>query len=61
MLTICERKVLLGLIMEQNPFPVMLEWEVRQMMLIEAEAKGRAEKGNHCSDRKTYFSGPAGH
>lgn len=42
---------------EQDPVLAMLEWVAHQMMQIEAEAKVGAEKGKHCSDRKTYFFG----
>ena len=51
------RKVLLGLITEQDPILAMLEWVAQMMMQIEAESKVGAEKGKHTKDRKTYFSG----
>jgi hypothetical protein len=51
------RKVLLGLITEQDPVLAMLEWVAQMMMQIEAERKVGAEKGKHTRDRKTYFSG----
>jgi putative transposase len=51
------RKVLLGCISEADPILAMLRWVTDQMMQIESEAKVGAEKGAHCGERKTYFSG----
>jgi hypothetical protein len=50
-------KVLLGLLMEDDPVQALLEWVAHQMMLIEAEGRVGAEKGKHSKDRKTHFSG----
>lgn len=35
----------------------MLEWTAQQMMQIEAEAKIGTPRGEHSTERKTYFSG----
>jgi len=51
------RKVLLGLISEQDPVLTMMEWVAQMMMQIEAEPRFGAEKGKHTKDQKTCFSG----
>jgi transposase-like protein len=35
----------------------MLEWTAQPMMQVEAKAEVGAQKGGHCQERKTYFSG----
>jgi hypothetical protein len=53
-------KVLSGFLTADDPVQAILEWVAHQMMLIEAENKVGAEKGQHSKERKTYFSGGPG-
>lgn len=50
-------KILADFIAEDDPLLSMLQWMTDQMMLIEAEKKVGAEKGEHNKERQTYFSG----
>ena len=51
------KKVLVEFIGQEDPLLAMLEWTAQQMMQIEAEGIVGAQKGEHCKERKTYFSG----
>ncbi|MFW6131837.1 MAG: transposase [Candidatus Aminicenantaceae bacterium] len=51
------KKILVEFINEEDPMLAILKWTAQQMMQIEAEAKIGARKGEHCEERKTYFSG----
>ena len=51
------KKALLQFITEPDPFLAMLKWVMTEMMRIEAEAKVGATKGQHSTERATYFSG----
>ncbi len=42
---------------EPDPLQAMLEWLTHQMMTIEASHKVGAPKGQHSTNRRTYFSG----
>jgi hypothetical protein len=52
--------MLTGFLTEEDPVKSILEWLLRELMKIEAEAKVGAPKGKHSKERKTYFSGPQG-
>jgi hypothetical protein len=51
------KKALLQFITEPGPYLSMLKWVMTEMMKIEAEAKVGAPKGQHSTERATYFSG----
>lgn len=51
------KKLLVEFIGQEDPILAMLEWTAQQMMQIEAEGIVGAQKGEHCTGRKTYFSG----
>jgi len=50
-------ELLTQFIAEPDPLLAMLEWLTHQMMTIEASQKVGAPKGQHSSERTTYFSG----
>jgi transposase-like protein len=47
----------MGFMAEIDPMLAMLRWITEQLMQIEAETKAGANKNEHSSKRKTYFSG----
>jgi len=51
------KKLLVEFIGQEDPILAMLEWTAQQMMQIEAEGIVGAQKGEHSTERKTYFSG----
>ncbi len=51
------KNVMVGFMTDEDPMLAMLKWITQQLMQIEAEAKAGANKNEHNSHRKTYFSG----
>jgi len=51
------RRILTGFIAEEDPLLSMMKWMMDQLMKIEAEKRVGAKKGEHSSERKSYFSG----
>jgi len=51
------KSVMMGFMAEVDPMLAMLRWITEQLMQIEAETKAGANKNEHNSKRKTYFSG----
>ncbi|SFQ02327.1 IS256 family transposase [Hydrogenimonas thermophila] len=51
------RRILTGFVAEEDPLLSMMKWMMDQLMKIEAEQKVGAVKGEHSSERKSYFSG----
>ena len=49
--------VMMGFMTESDPMLAMLKWITEQLMQIEAEIKVGANKHEHNTERKTYFSG----
>lgn len=51
------QNILLQFIGESDPLLSLLQWIVQQLMIVEAESKVGAKKGEHTDERKTHFSG----
>lgn len=51
------KNILLQFIGENDPLLSLLQWMIEQLMIVEAESKVGAKKGEHTNERKTYFSG----
>ena len=51
------KSVMINFMTDEDPMLAMLKWITEQLMQIEAEAKIGANKNEHNSERKTYFSG----
>jgi putative transposase len=51
------KSVMVGFMTEADPVLAMLKWITEQLMQIETEAKAGANRNEHNSERKTYFSG----
>jgi putative transposase len=51
------KEVLTRFVVEEDPLLSMLKWMMEQLMKIESEMKVEAKKGEHSSERKSYFSG----
>ncbi len=43
-------------VVDKDPLLSILKWMMEQLMKIESEMKVRAKKGEHNSERKSYFS-----
>jgi transposase-like protein len=51
------RRILTGFVAEEDPLLSMMKWMMDQLMQIEAEQRVGAGKGEHSSERRSYFSG----
>jgi len=51
------KEIMTQFVVEDDPLLSMLKWMMEQLMKIESEMKVGAKKGEHNSERKSYFSG----
>ncbi|BCD67090.1 transposase [Nitratiruptor sp. YY08-26] len=51
------KEIMTQFVLEEDPLLAMLKWMMEQLMKIESEIKVGAKKGEHNSERKSYFSG----
>jgi transposase-like protein len=51
------KEILTKFVVDEDPLLSMMKWMMEQLMKIESEMKVGAKKGEHNSDRKSYFSG----
>ncbi len=51
------KEVMTQFVLEDDPLLSMMKWMMEQLMKIESELKVGVKKGEHNSERKSYFSG----
>ena len=51
------KEIMTQFVVDEDPLLSMMKWMMEQLMKIESEMKVGAKKGEHNSDRKSYFSG----
>jgi len=51
------KEIMTQFVLEDDPLLSMMKWMMEQLMRIESEMKVGAKKGEHNSERKSYFSG----
>jgi len=51
------KEIMTQFVVEDDPLLSMMKWMMEQLMKIESEMKVGAKKGEHNSERKSYFSG----
>ncbi len=51
------KEILTRFVIDEDPLLSMMQWMMEQLMKIESEMKVGAVKGEHSSQRKSYFSG----
>ncbi len=51
------KEIMTQFVVDEDPLLSMLKWMMEQLMKIESEIKVGAKKGEHNSERKSYFSG----
>ncbi|WP_187648130.1 IS256 family transposase [Nitrosophilus labii] len=51
------KEIMTQFVVDEDPLLSMMKWMMEQLMKIESEMKVGAKKGEHNSERKSYFSG----
>jgi len=51
------KELMTQFVLEDDPLLSMMKWMMEQLMKIESENKVGAKKGEHNSEKKSYFSG----
>jgi transposase-like protein len=51
------KEIMTQFVVDEDPLLSMMKWMMEQLMKIESEMRVGAKKGEHNSERKSYFSG----